>query len=83
MLPEGLVKTIVNGGDFGSLPIGRGDIVTAKYTCYSAGAGDSASNNNVLIARSDSQKMVSIVFNYVLDWTVYNGYHMDTILYSI
>ena len=63
MLPEGLVKTIVNGGNTGSPPIGRGDIATVKYTCYSAGADDDSdsanNNNNVLIARSDSQKMVS------------------------
>ena len=37
MLPEGLVKTIVNKGDnlYAAGSIERGDIVTVKYTCYS------------------------------------------------
>mmetsp|Transcript_11005 Transcript_11005/g.23334 ORF Transcript_11005/g.23334 Transcript_11005/m.23334 type:complete len:348 (+) Transcript_11005:238-1281(+) len=60
MLPEGLAKTVVNGGETGASPIGRGDIVTVKYTCYSAGLGDQDENeaSNVLLARSDSQKVV-------------------------
>ena len=56
MLPEGLVKTVVNGGNPNDPLIARGDVVTVKYTCYSTnGDGD---DNNVLLARSDSQKMV-------------------------
>eukprot|EP00537_Pseudo-nitzschia_pungens_P008231 CAMPEP_0172364066 /NCGR_PEP_ID=MMETSP1060-20121228/7283_1 /TAXON_ID=37318 /ORGANISM="Pseudo-nitzschia pungens, Strain cf. cingulata" /LENGTH=270 /DNA_ID=CAMNT_0013086985 /DNA_START=370 /DNA_END=1182 /DNA_ORIENTATION=- len=60
MLPEGLAKTVVNGGETGATPIGRGDIVTVKYTCYSAGLGDQEESDaeNVLLARSDSQKVV-------------------------
>lgn len=60
MLPEGLAKTVVNGGNAGATPIGRGDIATVKYTCYSVGLGDQdeAEAANVLLARSDSQKMV-------------------------
>lgn len=54
MLPEGLVKTIVEGGSPSEPPIGRGDVVTVKYTCYST-TGDS---ENILLARSDSLKMV-------------------------
>jgi len=55
MLPEGLVKTVVDGGSPGALPIQRGDVVTVKYTCYSTTGDDS---DNILLARSDSQKMV-------------------------
>lgn len=55
MLPEGLVKTVVEGGLPNASPIQRGDIVTVKYTCYSTTGDDS---NNILLARSDSQKMV-------------------------
>ena len=60
MLPEGLAKTVVNGGEMGASPIGRGDILTVKYTCYSVGLGDQDENEaeNVLLARSDSQKVV-------------------------
>ena len=58
MLPEGLVKTVVDGGSPGALPIQRGDVVTVKYTCYSTTGDDS---DNILLARSDSQKMVCIV----------------------
>jgi len=57
MLPEGLVKTVVNVGERNSRPIGRGDIVTVKYTCYSS-IGDGGDFDNVLLARSNSQKMV-------------------------
>jgi len=52
MLPEGLAKTVVSNGNTGSSPIDRGDIVTVKYTCYTA------DDDSVLLARSDSQKVV-------------------------
>jgi len=55
MLPEGLVKTVVEGGSPSALPIQRGDVVTVKYTCYSTTGDDS---DNILLARSGSQKMV-------------------------
>lgn len=55
MLPEGLVKTVVEVGSPNAAPIARGDIVTVKYTCYSTTGDDS---DNILLARSDSQKMV-------------------------
>lgn len=57
MLPEGLVKTIVEGGPPNAPPIGRGDIVTVKYTCYST-TEDGGDSDNVLLARSNSQKMI-------------------------
>jgi len=53
-LPEGLVKTVVNGGE-PNAAIARRDIVTVKYACYSTGADDS---ENVLLARSEAQNMV-------------------------
>ena len=55
MLPEGLVKTVVEGGSPNAPTIERGDVVTVKYSCYSTTGDDS---NNILLARSDSQKMV-------------------------
>lgn len=55
MLPEGLVKTVVETGTSNTSPIERGDVVTVKYTCYSTTGDDS---ENILLARSDSQKMV-------------------------
>lgn len=55
-VPEGLVKTVVARGNEGSAPIARGDVVTVKYTCYSTTGGDD--HKNILLARSDSQKMV-------------------------
>ncbi len=55
MLPEGLVKTVVEGGSSNAPLIARGDVVTVKYTCYSTTGDDS---DNILLARSDSQKMV-------------------------
>jgi len=60
MLPEGLVKTIVNRGQISSAaPIRRGDVVSVKYTCYAVGDGDGENSNlNVLLARSDQQKGV-------------------------
>ena len=57
MLPEGLVKTVVQGGSPSEPAIRRGDVVTVKYTCYST-KGES---DNILLARSDSLKMVRIV----------------------
>jgi len=57
MLPEGLVKTIVNRGQTNSVPIRRGDVVSVKYTCYSVGDGEN-DNTNILLARSDKQKGV-------------------------
>jgi hypothetical protein len=61
MLPEGLVKTIVNNGDKSASSIERGDIVTVKYTCYSASSSSSSGGGNVLLARSDSQKTVRFI----------------------
>lgn len=58
MLPEGLVKTVVQGGNPAAPPIGRGDVVTVKYTCYSTSGDDNDDSQNVLLARADSQKMV-------------------------
>jgi hypothetical protein len=57
MLPEGLVKTVVSGGIPSAPFIERGDVVTVKYTCYST-TGDGGDSDNILLARSDSQKMV-------------------------
>lgn len=57
MLPEGLVKTVVSGGIPSAPLIERGDVVTVKYTCYST-TGESGDSDNILLARSDSQKMV-------------------------
>jgi len=57
MLPEGLVKTVVQGGNPTAPPIRRGDVVTVKYTCYST-SGDGEDSENVLLARSDFLKMV-------------------------
>jgi len=54
MLPEGLVKTVVQGGSPSEPAIRRGDVVTVKYTCYST-KGES---DNILLARSDSLKMI-------------------------
>jgi len=60
MLPEGLLKTIVNRGQqVSSAPIRRGDVVTVKYTCYAVGRDDDKNDTtNVLLARSDQQKGV-------------------------
>ena len=60
MLPEGLVKTIVNKGDnlYAAGSIERGDIVTVKYTCYSVSDDSTTKSHNVLLARSDKQKTV-------------------------
>jgi len=67
MLPEGLLKTIVTpGGRDAASKVGQGDYATIKYTCYAVpeeDANDEETDNsttkaNILLARSESEKMV-------------------------
>jgi len=60
ILPEGIAKTVVRSGGNSAAPIGRGDVVTAKYTCYAVSDDDDddEKSGGVLLARAESQKMV-------------------------
>ena len=68
MLPEGLLKTIVTpGGKDAASNVRQGDYATIKYTCYAVpevAANDEKTTDkrttqaNILLARSDSEKMV-------------------------
>lgn len=59
ILPEGIAKTVVRSGGNSAAPIGRGDVVTAKYTCYAVSDDDDdEKSGGILLARAESQKMV-------------------------
>ena len=57
-VPEGLVKTVVKSGGNTAAPIGRGDIVTVKYTCYAMGGESGDDKKGVLTTYLPIQKVV-------------------------